>query len=60
MDVRPATRDRLGAIIVGNGFNITEEGVLSIDESAIEPEEYVEFTRERLLQLFEERKAWRR
>lgn len=60
MEVKPATRDKLGAIIVGNGFNITEEGVLTVDEKAIEHETYVEFTRKRLEHLFEASKARRR
>lgn len=60
MEVKPATRDRLGAIIVGKGFNVTEEGVLTIDEKATERETYVEFTRKRLERLFEVSKARRR
>ena len=42
--------------MVGDGFEITEEGVLSVDEASIRQEEYVEFTRERLNELFESRK----
>lgn len=60
MEIRPATRDKLGAIIVGEGFNITENGILTVDENAIEQEEYVEFTHERLMQLFEASKSRRR
>ena len=60
MEVKPATRDRLGAIIVGKGFNVTEEGVLTVDEKATERETYVEFTRKRLERLFETSKARRR
>lgn len=60
MEVKPATRDRLGAIIVGKGFNVTEEGVLTVDEKATERETYVEFTRKRLERLFEASKARRR
>ena len=56
MEIRPATRSKLGAVIVGDGFEITEEGVLSVDEASIQQEEYVEFTRERLNELFESRK----
>lgn len=55
MEVRPATRQKLGAIVVGEGFKITNEGVLSIDEP-IEQEEYVEFTRERLEELYRQSK----
>ena len=55
MEVKPATRARLGAVIVGDGFNITEEGVLSVDEDALD--EYVEFTRDELEELFERSKA---
>ena len=56
MEIRPATRSKLGAVMVGDGFEITEEGVLSVDEASIQQEEYVEFTRERLNELFESRK----
>ena len=56
MEVRPATRKKLGAVIVGEGFNVTEEGVLSVEEQ----DTYVEFTRERLDELFEVSKARRR
>ena len=59
MEVKPATRTRLGAVIIGDGFNITEEGVLTVDENVINQEEYVEFTRERLEELFETRKSRR-
>ena len=55
MEVRPATRNKLGAVIVGDGFDITEEGVLSIEEQ----DTYVEFSREKLIRLFEMSKARR-
>ena len=35
MQIRPATKNKLGAVIVGDGFNVTNEGVLSVDEDAI-------------------------
>lgn len=60
MELRPATRDKLGAIIVGEGFNVTEEGVLTIDENLIERDEYIEFTRARLENLFKASKSRRR
>ena len=60
MEVRPATRNKLGAVIVGDGFNVTEEGVLTVDEQSIERDEYIEFTRERLEQLYEASKSQRR
>lgn len=60
MEVKPATRDRLGAIIVGDGFNVTEEGVLTIDEKSIEQDKYIEFTRKRLERIYEATKARRR
>ena len=60
MEVRPATREKLGAIIVGDGFDITEEGVLTVNEEAIQQEEYVEFTRDRLNELYEASKLRRR
>jgi len=56
MEVRPATKNKLGAVIVGDGFNITEEGMLTIDENLIMCDEYVEFTRERLNEIFEQLK----
>ena len=56
MEMRPATKNKLGAVIVGDGFKITNEGVLSVDEEKIEREEYVEFTRERLDEIFEQSK----
>lgn len=31
--LRPATRSRLGGIIVGEDLNVTEEGVLSVDKT---------------------------
>ncbi len=60
MELRPATRKKLGAVIVGEGFNITEDGVLTIDESSIERDEYIEFTRARLENLFKASKSRRR
>ena len=57
MEVRPATREKLGAIMVGDGFDITEEGVLTVNEDVIYQEEYVEFTRERLNELYEASKT---
>lgn len=56
MEIRPATKNKLGAVIVGDGFKITNDGILSVDEEAIEHEEYVEFTRERLDEIFEQSK----
>jgi len=56
MEIRPATKNKLGAVIVGDGFNITEEGMLTIDENLIMCDEYVEFTRERLNEIFEQLK----
>lgn len=56
MEMRPATKNKLGAVIVGDGFKITNEGILSVDEEKIEREEYVEFTRERLDEIFEQSK----
>lgn len=60
MEIKPATRDKLGAVIIGNGFDITEEGVLTVDENSYNRDEYVEFTRERLEQLFRICKSRRR
>ena len=60
MELRPATRDKLGAVKVGYGFKITEDGVLTIDENSIERDEYVEFTRARLENLFRASKSRRR
>ena len=59
MEIRPATRDKLGAIIVGDGFDITEEGILTVDEDSVKQEEYVEFSRERLDELYEASKLRR-
>ena len=59
MEVKPATRTRLGAVIIGDGFNITEEGVLTVDENALDNDEYVEFTRDELQELFERSKTRR-
>lgn len=56
MEMRPATKNKLGAIIVGEGFNVTNEGVLSVDEDAISKVKFVEFTRERLDEIFEQSK----
>ena len=60
MEVRPATREQLGAVIIGEGFDITEDGILTVDTNSIEHEDYVEFTRERLEHLFRVSKARRR
>ena len=57
MEIRPATRHKLGAVIIGDGFNITDDGVLSVDEESIQQDDYIEFTRERLEELFEEVKG---
>ena len=56
MQIRPATKNKLGAVIVGEGFNVTNEGVLSVDEDAISKVKFVEFTRERLDEIFEQSK----
>lgn len=56
MEMRPATKNKLGAVIVGDGFNVTNEGVLSVDEDAISKVKFVEFTRERLDEIFEQSK----
>lgn len=56
MEMRPATKNKLGAVIVGEGFNVTNEGVLSVDEDAISKVKFVEFTRERLDEIFEQSK----
>ena len=60
MEIRPATRDKLGAVIIGDGFNITTDGILTVDENFFPKEEYVEFTRERLEELFRASKLRRR
>lgn len=60
MELRPATREKLGAVIVGDGFNVTENGVLTIDEKSIKRDEYVEFTRARLENLYRASKSRRR
>ena len=60
MELRPATRNKLGAVIVGDGFKISEKGVLTIDENFIERDEYIEFTRARLENLFKASKSRRR
>lgn len=31
--LEPATRDKLGGVIVGEDLNITEEGILSVDKA---------------------------
>ena len=56
MEMRPATKNKLGAVIVGEGFNVTNEGVLSVDEGKISKVKFVEFTRERLDEIFEQSK----
>ena len=60
MELRPATRDSLGAVIIGEGFEIAEDGMLTIDENSIKRDEYVEFTKKELKDLFEKSKARRR
>ena len=55
MEIKPATRNKLGAVIVGEGFKIIAGGVLSVEEQ----DNYVEFSRERLDELFEASKARR-
>ena len=56
MEMRPATKKKLGAVIVGEGFNVTNEGVLSVDEEKILKVKFVEFTRKRLDEIFEQSK----
>ena len=60
MELRPATRDSLGAVIIGEGFEIAEDGMLTIDENSIKRDEYAEFTKKELKDLFEKSKARRR
>ena len=60
MEVKPATQNKLGAVIIGEGLEITAEGRLSVDKNFIESDEFVEFTRDRLEELFEISKARRR
>lgn len=60
MEVKPATRNKLGAVIIGEGFEITEEGTLSVNKNFTECDEFVEFTRERLDELFTISRARRR
>ena len=55
MEIKPATRKKLGAVIVGEGFKITSGGVLSVEEQ----DNYVEFSRERLEELFKASKVRR-
>ena len=55
MEVIPATRNKLGAVIVGEGFEVTSGGVLSVRKQ----NNYVEISRERLEELFEASKARR-
>ena len=57
MELKPATHNSLGGIKIGDGFKITEEGVLTVDEDYIQPDEYVEFTRERLEEIFSASKS---
>ena len=52
MEMRLATKNKLGAVIVGEWFNVTAEGVLSVEEQ----DDYVEFNRERLDEIFEHSK----
>ena len=56
MEMRPATKNKLGAVIVGEGFSITNEGILSVDEEKILKVKFVEFTRKRLDEIFEQSK----
>ena len=56
MEMRPATKNKLGAVIVGDGFNVMNEGVLSVDEDAISKVKFVEFTCERLDEIYEQSK----
>ena len=56
MEMRPATKNKLGAVIVGEGFNITNEGILSVDEEKILKVKFVESTRKRLDEIFEQSK----
>ena len=56
MEMRPATKNKLGAVIVGEGFNVTNEGILSVDEEKILKVKFVEFTRKRLDEIFEQSK----
>ena len=56
MEMRPATKNKLGAVIVDEGFNVTNEGVLSVDEEKILKVKFVEFTRKRLDEIFEQSK----
>ena len=56
MKMRPATKNKLGAVIVGEGFNVTNEGILSVDEEKILKVKFVEFTRKRLDEIFEQSK----
>ena len=60
MELRPATRGKLGAVKIGDGFKISEDGVLTVDENFIEHDEYIEFTRARLENLFKASKSRRR
>lgn len=62
--IQPATRKTLGGVIVGNGFNVQEDGTLTVDEEQIKQAVgndtvYVEFTRTRLEELFAESKQRR-
>ena len=59
-ELRPATRDKLGAVKIGDSFKISEDGVLNVDENFIEREEYIEFSRARLQELFLASKPQRR
>ena len=56
MEMRPATKNKLGAVIVGEGFNVTNEGILSVDEEKILKVKFVESTRKRLDEIFEQSK----
>ena len=58
MEVKPATNHSLGAVIIGEGLSISQEGILSVDEPSV-AEDYIEFTRKRLEELFQESKSRR-
>ena len=62
--IQPATKNTLGGVIVGDGFNVQKDGTLTVDEKQIKQivgndTVYVEFTRNRLDELFAESKRRR-
>ena len=59
MELKPATHNSLGAVVIGEGLKITEDGILTVDEDFIQVDDYVEFTRERLDELFTASKSRR-